>query len=299
LSHFAVARPGVAAENYQEDHPPPMAAQTTSGTEYVLGRTLAEHHRLNRQGQLISRITRHFLEEIGLTAGMRVLDIGSGTGDVALLAARSVGQSGRVVCVDIDSAALEIAKKRADNEGLTNIVFHASDVLRYETPIAFNAVIGRCVLLHQADPLRVLEAAVKHLRSGAIVAFQEPWFSRAFSSPEAPLFQEMLGWLHSTLAAGGFDGDIGVRLPLLYLAAGLPRPKLSFEMLVDSGAESEVYDFCTDTVRSLLPRTEELGICTAERVQLNTLAARLRAEASALETVIGVMPLMSAWSKKL
>jgi len=275
-----------------------MAAQMTSGTEYVLGRTLAEHHRLNRQGRLISRITRHFLEEIGLSTGMRVLDVGSGTGDVALLTARAVGPSGRVVCVDIDSAALEIAKKRADDDGLTNIVFHACDIRHYETPIAFNAVIGRCVLLHQADPLRVLEAAVKHVRSGGIIAFQEPWFSRAFCSPEAPLFQEMLGWLHGTLRAGGFDGDIGVQLPRLYLAAGLPRPQLSFEMLVDSGAESEVYDFCTDTVRSLLPRMGELGICTAERVELNTLATRLRAEASALETVIGIMPLMSAWSKK-
>jgi len=109
----------------------------------------------------------------------------------------------------------------------------------------------------------------------------------------------MLGWLHGTLAAGGFDGDIGVRLPLLYLAAGLPRPKLSFEMLVDSVPNPRcVCDFCTDTVRSLLPRIEELGICTAERVELNTLATRLRAEASALETVIGIMPLMSAWSKK-
>ena len=275
-----------------------MATHTTSGTEYVLGRTLAEHHRLNRQGRLISGITRHFLEEIGLTSGMRVLDVGSGTGDLALLAARAVGPSGRVVCVDIDSAALEIAKRRAEEQGLNNIVFHACDVHRYETPIAFNAVIGRCVLLHQTDPLTVLEAAVKHLRSGGILAIQEPWFSRAFCSPEAPLFQQMLGWLHATLAAGGFDGDIGVRLPLLYLTAGLPRPKLSFEMLVDSGAESEVYDFCTDTVRSLLPRMEELGICTAERVELNTLATRLRAEASALETVIGIMPLMSAWSKK-
>jgi SAM-dependent methyltransferase len=273
-----------------------MAIHAMSGNEYVLGRTLAEHHRLNRQGRLISGITRHFLEEVGLAPGMRVLEVGSGTGDVALLAARTVGPSGQVVCIDSDSAVLAIGKQRADDAGLSNILFHACDFHHYQTSIAFDAVIGRCVLLHQAEPLAALEAVHKHLRSGGIVAFQEPWFSRAFSCPEAPLFQEMLGWLHGTLAASGFDGDIGVRLPSLYLSAGLPRPKLSFEMLVDYGAESEVYDFCIDTVRSLLPRIEELGISTAEEIQLDTLVTRLRAEASTLETVIGVMPLMGAWS---
>jgi SAM-dependent methyltransferase len=190
------------------------------------------------------------------------------------------------MCVDTDSAALEIAKKRADDEGLTNIVFHACDFHRYETPIAFDAVIGRCILLHQAEPLDALQAVLNHLRSGGIVAFQEPWFSRAFSCPEAPLFQEMLGWLHGTLAASGFDGDIGVRLPSLYVSVGLPRPRLSFEMLVEYGPESEIYDFCTDTVRSLLLRIEELGVSTAEKIQLDTLASRLRMEAEALDTVI-------------
>lgn len=270
----------------------------TPRAEYVLGRTRAEHHRLTRQGRLMSRITRHFLEEVDLTPGMRVLDVGSGTGDVALLVARAVGQSGEVVCVDTDSVALEIARERAAQEGLTNIQFHACDVHRYQTPILFDAVVGRCVLLHQNDPLTSLEAVLKHLRAGAIVAFQEPWFSRAFSCPEAPLFQKMLDWLHRTLAASGFDGDIGVRLPSLYVSAGLPRPRLCFEMLVDCGPESEIYDFCTDTVRSLLPRIEELGISTPEKVQLDTLATSLRAEASALETVIGIMPMMGVWSTR-
>jgi hypothetical protein len=172
------------------------------------------------------------------------------------------------------------------------------DFHQYQTSVLYDAVIGRCVLLHQSQPVVALEAVLRHLRPGGIVAFQEPWFSRAFSCPEAPLFQKMLGWLHFTVQASGLDSDIGVRLPSLYLSAGLPRPKLSFEMLVNCDVESEVYDFCADTVRSLLPRIEELGISTAEKVQVDTLAQRLRSEASALGTVIGVMPLMGAWSKK-
>ena len=69
-------------------------------------------------------------------------------------------------------------------------------------------------------------------------------------------------------------------------------------MLVGCTAESEIYDFCTDTVRSLLPRIEELGISTAEEVQVETLAQQIRCEGRDVGTVVGVMPLMGAWAKK-
>jgi SAM-dependent methyltransferase len=271
---------------------------TPTQAEYVLGKTLAEHDRLNRQGRLISKLTQHFLEQIGLAAGMRVLDIGSGLGDVALLAAGLVGGSGQVVGIDSDTTALEVAKARARQQGLSNVLFHACDIHRYDVPDDYDAVIGRCVLLHQREPLATLRAAIKHVRRGGIVAFQEPWFSRAFSCPEAPLFQEMLGWLHDTVLASGLDADIGIRLPSLYASSGLPRPELAFEMLVHSSPESEVYDFCVDTVRSLLPIIESRGISTVQQIQVDSLAKRLRSEASALVTVVGVMPLVGAWTKR-
>ena len=275
------------------------AAITRPPAEYILGSTLAEHERLNRQGRLIFKLTRHFLDEIGLSPGMRVLDVGSGVGDLSLFAARAVGASGQVVCLDTDTQALSVAKDRAIREGLNNVLFHRCDLYRYATTTAFDAIIGRCVLLHQNKPLDALTKLLRHLRAGGIVAFQEPWFSRAFSYPEAPLFQRVLGWLHDTVKERGLEGDIGVRLPSLYESAGLARPQLSFEMLVDCSAESEIYDFCVDTVRSLLPHIQDLGISTAEEVDVDTLAQRLRSEADELSTVIGVMPLMGAWSMKL
>jgi SAM-dependent methyltransferase len=275
-----------------------MATVTKPLTVYVLGRTFAEHQRLLRQGRLISKITQHFIEEIGLVEGMRVLDVGSGVGDLSLLAAKAVGNSGQVVCVDRDSSALALAKQGANHEAVGNIVLHQCDFHRYPGSVSYDAVIGRCVLLHQHDPVASVKAILKHVRSNGIVAFQEPWFSRAFSYPEAPLFEAIIGWLHETVRRSGLDGDIGVRLPSVFEAAGLPRPKLMFEMLVDCGGESEVYDFCTDTVRSLLPRIEELGISSADEIQLDTLAERLRNEAWRLGTVIGLMPLMGTWSYK-
>lgn len=275
-----------------------MAYRALEQSEYMLGRTHAEHDRLNQQGRLISNITRHFLEEIGLCSGMTVLDVGSGVGDVAIMAARMVAPGGRVVGIDLDESALQRARHRAATEELSNVQFHACDFQDYTSSGLFDAVVGRCVLLHQPNPAMALTSVAKHARSGGIVAFQEPWFSRGFSFPKAALFEEVIGWLHSTVRASGLDSDIGLRLPSIFASAGLSAPKLTLEMLVDCSPDSEICQFVADTVRSLLPRLDQLGITASAHVQVDTLAERLRHEQAVLGSVVGVMPLMGAWCRK-
>jgi 2-polyprenyl-3-methyl-5-hydroxy-6-metoxy-1,4-benzoquinol methylase len=275
-----------------------MAYRALEQSEYMLGRTNAEHDRLNQQGRLISNLTRHFLEEIGLCSGMTVLDVGSGVGDVAIMAARMVAPGGRVVGIDLDESALQRARHRAATEELSNVQFHACDFQDYTSSGLFDAVVGRCLLLHQPNPAMALTSVAKHARSGGIVAFQEPWFSRGFSFPKAALFEEVVGWLHSTVRASGLDSDIGLRLPSIFASAGLAAPKLTLEMLVDCSPDSKICQFVADTVRSLLPRLEQLGITASARVQVDTLAERLRQEQAVLGSVVGVMPLMGAWCRK-
>ncbi len=267
-------------------------------SEYMLGRTDAEHDRLKWQGRLISKITRHFLEEMNLRPGMRVLDVGSGVGDVALLAARMVAPGGHVIGIDLDDSALRRARHRASKEKLSNVEFHVCDLHGFRASDLFDAVLSRCVLLHQHDPERALRSATEHVRSGGIVAFQEPWFAQAFSFPKLPLFDQVIGWLHRMVKTSGLDGDIGLRLPALFAKVGLPAPKLSFEVLVDCSPDSEIFSFVADTVRSLLPRLERVGITTAPEVRVDTLAERLHQEQAQLGSLVGVMPLMGAWCRK-
>ncbi len=72
---------------------------------YALGSTDAEHERLIRQAPRLGPLTERSFREAGIGPGQRVLDLGSGVGDVAMLAARLVGPSGEVV-----SAKLEMNK---------------------------------------------------------------------------------------------------------------------------------------------------------------------------------------------
>ena len=61
---------------------------------YLMGRSDHETARLQRQAQLYAPLTRRLFSEAGVGAGMRVLDVGTGAGDVALLAAELVGPIG-------------------------------------------------------------------------------------------------------------------------------------------------------------------------------------------------------------
>src|SRR5262245_29840276 len=68
--------------------------QRDEGPAYALGHSERELERLGVQARLVDPVTRRFFVEAGVVSGMRVLDVGSGVGDVSFLAAELVGESG-------------------------------------------------------------------------------------------------------------------------------------------------------------------------------------------------------------
>jgi ubiquinone/menaquinone biosynthesis C-methylase UbiE len=63
----------------------------TSAPSYVLGSANTEHERLIRQAAIFDPISERLFREAGVGPGQRVLDVGSGLGDVSMLVARLVG----------------------------------------------------------------------------------------------------------------------------------------------------------------------------------------------------------------
>src|SRR5712671_5705925 len=59
----------------------------------------------------LAEVTEVLFAQAGLAPGARVLEIGSGTGDLALLAARRVGPAGTVLATDASAAMLEVAAR--------------------------------------------------------------------------------------------------------------------------------------------------------------------------------------------
>jgi ubiquinone/menaquinone biosynthesis C-methylase UbiE len=123
-------------------------SNSNSGRTYTMGRSKEETERLIQQSGLYEDITRRLLGEAGLFTGMKVLDIGSGAGDVAFAAAELVGSEGEVLGVDMNPEILETARARAQAAGLANVQFVAGDAQTLGLPNDFDALIGRLVLMY-------------------------------------------------------------------------------------------------------------------------------------------------------
>src|SRR5579859_7296516 len=105
-----------------------MSEMHPSAPAYALGYTPEAFQRLLVQGRLYRPFMRRLLEAAGLSAGMHVLDVGCGPGEVSLLAAELVGELGIVIGVDRDESTIHIAQGRAQEAGLKNLSFLLGDL---------------------------------------------------------------------------------------------------------------------------------------------------------------------------
>jgi SAM-dependent methyltransferase len=266
---------------------------------YALGRSTEETRRLMRQAQIYGPITRQFLVSSGIGTGMRVLDVGSGAGDVALLLADLVGPRGRVIGVEMNRTILETARARVDAVGWTNVTFLDGDVTSIVLDDDFDAVVGRWILMYLPDPAGVLRGLVGRVRPGGIIAFLENDFTYPPTTfPPAPLHQQVMRWTTPPPGNPGPDQQMGSKPHQAYLEAGLPAPQLRLDAPVGGGEDWPGYAYVADTVRSLLPMMEQMGLVSAEDVDVDTLADRLRAEALGLRGVQMLPIVMGAWARK-
>src|SRR5713101_7203238 len=127
-------------------------------SDYALGSTEAEHERLIRQAVRLAPLTERLFREAGIGSGQRVLDLGSGVGDVAILAARLVGPSGEVVGVERDSRAISVARDRVAEADLRNVSLTQSDVSQVTSNKPFDAAVGRFILEFVPNPVAVLRS---------------------------------------------------------------------------------------------------------------------------------------------
>ena len=240
---------------------------------YVLGHTDAELKRLATQARLIDPITRRFLVSAGIREGMRVLDVGSGAGDVAILLADLVGPSGEIVGTDPARTAIDAAEKRVRASTLPNVTFRHGDPATMIFDKPFDAVVGRYVLQFIPDPSVAIARLSSHLRPGGVAFFHELDWEGARSSPSVPTYDRVCGWIMKTIEASGAQIHLGANLASLFERAGLSRPTLRLESVIASGpAAIDAVHLVTDLVATLLPNMERMGIVKASEVALPSLA---------------------------
>lgn len=260
-----------------------------------------EKKRLEQQSRIIGATTRRMFESAGIVPGMKVLDIGSGVGDVALMLADMVGSEGSVVSIDKNPGMTETARKRAEAGNYSNVTFLAGDAQSLELKDVFDALVGRAVLLFIPDPAEVLKILLKHVKPGGVVAFQEVDFTiRPVTMPMPETLKQAWDWLYATLEKSGTEMHMGFKLMDTYLKAGLPEPVMHMDAFM-GGASWPGLDWFVSTVRSVVPMMEKLGVATAEEVDIDTLKHRIVLDVvnSGNLTVVGMSNTwISAWTRK-
>jgi ubiquinone/menaquinone biosynthesis C-methylase UbiE len=124
-------------------------------------------------------LNHRLVADARLRFGMRVLDLGSGTGYPALLGAQTVGPNGGVIGLDLAEQMLAVARRKATALGLANVTFRTSDVtaLPFDAN-SFDAVTSRFCLMFLPEIPKTAAEIARVLKPGSWVA------AAVWSAPE-------------------------------------------------------------------------------------------------------------------
>jgi SAM-dependent methyltransferase len=269
----------------------------TTDTTYLLGHDPAELARLEHQAQVLAPATRTVLQLAGIGPGMRVLDLGTGAGDVAFQAAEIVGPTGSVVGIDQSEQALAIAAHRTKQRGLTNVSFVHGDLHTAPTVGAFDAVVGRLVLLYLPHPDVVLRRFAGLVRTGGTVAMMEYEMTAAGALPATALSEQVTFWVTESFRRAGLDASLGARLAQVMRRAGLDgATTLGVQGYCEPG-DRDGPRMAAGIIRTLLPVLEKTGVATRDEVDIDTLDDRIAQDCITHDVIFKFPTLVGAWAR--
>lgn len=266
-------------------------------SNYALGNTDAEHGRLMRQAARLAPLTERLFREAGIGRGQRVLDLGSGVGDVAMLAARLVGPSGEVVGVERDPRSIARARARLADADLHNVSFTQCNASQVPSDKPFDAAVGRLILEFLPDPVAVLRSVSQLVRPGGVLAFHEPCWAPALAiTAHLPLWSAAVSLQCETLKRSGANTEMGLALYRTFQEAGLPAPTVSLELPL--GSDPDFIRWIYDVLCSLRPQIEQFNLPIEKLGDFEELPRRLQSEVERSKTVVSWMGMVGAWSHK-
>jgi SAM-dependent methyltransferase len=159
-----------------------------------------------------------------LRPGLRVLDVGCGTGAITRDIAAAVAPDGQAIGIDASRALIDEARTRG--AGLPNLHFEAGDIYRLDRPQRFDIVHAARVLQWLESPVEALRSMASAANAGGLIIVLDYNHEKIEWTPEPPpamqrFYEAFLSWR----AEAGMDNAIADHLEALMKDAGLQAPR--------------------------------------------------------------------------
>ena len=195
---------------------------STDSPSYPLGGTATERDRLLAQAEQYAPTANWLLDQIGIQPGWQAVDIGCGPIGILDLLSQRVGPRGSVIGLEREQRFVEMARAEIAKRNLGNVTMVQADGLNTGLEKnSFDLVHERLVMINVSARETFLAEMLSLLRPGGTAALEDVDNVSWLCQPAHPSWDILLNAFHTVFHAGGGDGFIGRRLPVLLRAAGV------------------------------------------------------------------------------
>ena len=250
--------------------------------------------RLNILAGVLHDHTLSLLEANGLNPGCSFLDLGCGGGNVSIMAAKIVGDSGKVVGVDFDAEIIALAQKDANADHLTNVSFSTMSAGDINFDKEFDIAYARFLLSHLSNPVEVLQKMNESVKPGGKIIVEDVQFSGHFCHPSCTAFDNYVHHYTEAAKQNGADANIGPSLFSMFLQAGIEE--IGFDMIqpcFNTGPGKWMACVTLDTIRPALITN---GIATA--AEIDDMLHELEQFTKDEQTIISLPRIFRVWGVK-
>jgi SAM-dependent methyltransferase len=190
--------------------------------QYFLGHSLVEQRRLQQQAEELAEESGRLFDQIGLTQGSRVVEIGCGPqGCLELLSSR-VGPNGSVIGVELSDHAVHLAREFLSERRIDNVEVRQGNAAETGLPReSFDLATARLVLVNIPEPEKIVGEMAALVRPGGVVALHEADWIAHVCDPPLPAWDRLRQVLDNYAEVKGMDLYVGRRIPRLLRDAGL------------------------------------------------------------------------------
>jgi len=261
---------------------------------YAICRGKEGKDRLDLLARVLQPTTLKLLDRVGVSRGMKCLDVGCGGGHVSLLMAGIVGQQGRVVGTDTDGEILPLARQDAEAANVLNVEFQQVDACTVARQAQFDLVYARFLLSHLKEPENCLAAMVQACRPGGIIVIEDTDFSASFCYPPCTAYERYKKLYQEVVQRRGGDSNIGPKLPAMFSRAAIQAIELNVIQPTHIRGEGKL--MAPITMSRISSALIAEGLATEDEVQ--QILTGLNEAAADHETVMSLPRIFQVWGKR-